>query len=141
MPAVITHVFDASALIAYFKGEEGHEHVAALLTDERNNLAIHIVNLCEVYYGYLRSDGLEKANEAWERATKLLGVLGTVGEDFIKRVARWKVKRWVGKDNLGIGDSFLAACAEEHAAILVTADHNDFDPVQREGLLQVDFIR
>ena len=73
MPPAITHVVDASALIAYFKGEQGHERVATLLMDERNNLAIHIVNLCEVYYGYLRSDGLQKANEAWERATKLLG--------------------------------------------------------------------
>ena len=136
MPAVITHVFDASALIAYLKGEEGHERVAALLTDERNNLAIHIVNLCEVYYGYLRSDGLEKANDAWERATNLLGVLGTIGEDFIKRVARWKVR-----DGLGLGDSFVAAFAEENAAVLVTADHTDFDPIHEAGLIRVEFIR
>ncbi|MGO8786417.1 MAG: PIN domain-containing protein [Terriglobia bacterium] len=136
MPAVITHVFDASALIAYFKGEEGHDRVAALLTDERNNLAIHIVNLCEVYYGYLRSDGLERANDAWERAAKLLGVLGNNGEDFMKRVARWKVR-----DGLGLGDSFVAAFAEENAAILVTADHTDFDPIQQAGLIRVEFIR
>ncbi len=136
MPAVITHVFDASALIAYFKGEEGHERVAALLADERNNLAIHPINLCEVYYGYLRSDGLEKANDAWERATKLLGVLWTLDEDLIKRAGRWKAKA-----GLGLGDAFVAAFAEENAAILVTADHTDFDPVQQAGLIRVEFIR
>ncbi len=135
MPAAITHIVDASALIAYFKGEQGHERVASLLMDERNNLAIHTVNLCEVYYGYLRSDGLEKANEAWERATKLLGVLETIDGGFIKRVARWKVN-----PGLGLGDSFVAACAEEHAAILVTADP-DFEPVQQAGLVRVEFIR
>ena len=136
MPAVVTHVVDASALIAYFKGEAGHEHFADLLLDERNNLAIHSVNLCEVYYGYLRSDGLMKANEAWDRASKLLGILPTMSEDFIKRVARWKVD-----SALGLGDSFAAACAEEHAAILVTADHKDFDPIQQVGLILIDFIR
>jgi predicted nucleic acid-binding protein len=136
VPPSITHVVDASALIAYFKGEQGHECVANLLVDERNKLAIHIVNLCEVHYGYLRSDGLQKANEAWERATQLLGLLKTIDEDFIRRVARWKVD-----SGLGLGDSFLAACAEENAAILVTADHRDFDRVQQTGLIRVEFIR
>jgi len=135
VPASITHFVDASALIAYFKGEQGHERVAALLVDERNNMAIHAVNLCEVYYGYLRSDGLEKANEVWERATKLLGVVETMDEGFIKRVGRWKVNA-----GLGLGDSFVAACAEEHAAILVTTDPH-FDPVQKGGLIRVEYIR
>lgn len=42
-----THIVDASALIAYFKSEEGHEKFADLLRDERNVLAMHTVNLCE----------------------------------------------------------------------------------------------
>jgi len=96
--------------------------------------------LCEVYYGYLKSDGLEKANEAWERATELLGVLENVSEGFVKRVARWKVNPGLPR-GLGLGDSFVAATAEEHAAILVTADHGDFDPVQQAGLIRIEFIR
>lgn len=136
MPAAITHIIDASALIAYFKGEAGHENVANLLLDERNNPAIHAVNLYEVYYGYLGSDGLDRANEVWDRASNLLGILETVGEDFMKRMARWKVER-----GLGLGDCFLAASAEEHAAILVTADRNHFDSIQQAGLLQIEFIR
>jgi predicted nucleic acid-binding protein len=135
VPAPVTHVIDASALIAYFKGEPGHECLPNLLLDDRNSLAIHAVNLCEVYYGYLGSDGLDRANEAWDRASKLLGILETAGEDFMKRVARWKVER-----GLGLGDCFLAATAEEHAAVLVTADHGDFDPIQQAGLIQIEFI-
>jgi predicted nucleic acid-binding protein len=134
--AAITHIVDASALIAYLKGEPGHERLPNLLLDERNSLAIHAVNLCEVYYGYLRSDGLVQANEAWDRASKLFGILATMNEDFVKRVGRWKVQA-----NLGLGDSFLAASAEEHAAILLTADHTDFDRIQQAGLLQIEFIR
>ncbi len=127
MPGAITHIVDASALVAYFKGEAGHE---------RNIVAIHAVNLCEVYYGYLRSDGLVVANEAWDRASKLVGILKTMDEDFVKRVGRWKVEA-----NLGLGDSFLAASAEEHAAILLTADHTHFDPIQQAGAIQIEFIR
>jgi predicted nucleic acid-binding protein len=136
VPAAFTHIVDASALIAYFKGEVGHERFANLLLDERNNLAIHAVNLCEVYYNYLRSDGFIKANEAWDRASTLVGILPTISEGYLKRVARWKVDR-----ALGLGDSFAAASAEEHAAILLTADHADFDPIQQAGLLQIEFIR
>ncbi len=136
MPTAITHVVDASALIAYFKGEPGHERLPNLLLDERNNLAIHAVNLCEVYYGYLRSDGLAQANEAWERSSKLLGILEVMNEDFVKRVGRWKVQA-----NLGLGDSFAAASAEEYAAILLTADRAHFDPIQQARLIQVEFIR
>jgi predicted nucleic acid-binding protein len=79
---------------------------------------------------------LQKANEAWERATKLLGLVRTIDDDFIKRVARWKVN-----SGLGLGDSFIAACAEDNAAILVTADHTDFDPIQQGALIRLEFIR
>ncbi len=136
MPAAVTHIVDASALIAYFKGEQGHDLVAARLMDDRNNLAIHAVNLCEVYYGYLRADGPQKANVAWDKTAGLMGILETIGEDFMKRVARWKVDA-----GLGLGDAFVAACAEENAAIVLTADHTDFDPIQQAALICVEFIR
>ncbi len=42
MSASPTHIVDASALIAYFKQEPGHENLASLLGDEHNLLAMHI---------------------------------------------------------------------------------------------------
>ncbi len=65
MAAKPTHILDANALIAYFKGENGHELVTKLLRDEENSLAIHVVNLCEVYYGYFRAVGHVQADIAW----------------------------------------------------------------------------
>lgn len=64
MAAKPTHILDANALIAYFKGENGQDRIADLLRDEQNILAIHAVNLCEVYYGYYRADGQEQADTA-----------------------------------------------------------------------------
>jgi uncharacterized protein with PIN domain len=79
MASPSTHIVDASALIAYFKEEVGHENFRALLADEQNVLAIHAANLCEVYYGYLRADGPDKAEEAWQKATGILAARGETG--------------------------------------------------------------
>ncbi len=135
MPA-ITHVVDASALIAYFKGEPGHECFAELLADEENVLAIHIVNLLEVYYGYYRSDGPERAEEAWAKAVSFLQVLEKADESFIKRVGRWKATQ-----NISLADAFAAATAENDAVPLVTTDHSHFDPIDRGGMLQIEWLR
>jgi uncharacterized protein with PIN domain len=83
MPARPTHVIDACALIAYLGQEDGHEAFAALLADDQNVLAIHATNLCEVYYGYLRSDGIEKAQEAWQKAISILGVIEKMDTQFM----------------------------------------------------------
>jgi len=131
-----THIVDASALIAYFKSEEGHEKFADLLRDERNVLAMHTVNLCEVYYNYLRSDGLEKAEDAWAKANGILRILETVDLQFMKRVGRWKVDH-----NLGFADAFAAATAEENGCPLITTDHNDFRRVEQAGALQIVWLR
>ena len=135
MPA-ITHVVDASALIAYLKQELGHEQLAELLADEENILAIHIVNLCEVYYSYYRSDGPDRAKEAWAKAMSLFRVLEKGDESFMKRVGRWKATQ-----GLPLGDAFAAATAENDAVPLVTTDHTDFDPVDQSGALQIKWLR
>lgn len=136
MTAKPTHIVDASALIAYFKSEAGHEKFAELLRDERNVLAMHAVNLCEVYYSYLRSDGLERGEEAWAKADEILGVLEKIDAQFMKRVGSWKVNH-----NLPLGDAFAAATAEENGCPLVTTDHNDFRAVEEAGALQIVWLR
>lgn len=136
MPQKPSHIVDASALIAYFKLEPGHDKFAVLLANDQNILAIHATNLCEVYYGYLRADGAERAEEAWEKATTILGVIEKLDAQIIKRVARWKVDY-----NLGLGDSFAAASAEECACALITTDHNDFEAVEKAGELQIVWLR
>lgn len=135
MAAKPTHIIDASALIAYFNGEDGHEQFAKLLSDEGNVLAMHAINLCEVYYGYFRADGIERAERAWEEAIKLVQVLSNLDEGFVKRVARWKVEY-----TLGLADAHAAAAAEEHACKLVTTD-SDFDAAAGAAALEVMKLR
>ena len=132
----ITHVVDASALIAYFKGEQGHEGFAELLADDENILAIHIVNLCEVYYSYYRSDGPNQAEEAWNKAISFLQVLEEADESFMKRVGRWKATR-----PIPLGDAFAAATAENYGVPLVTTNHTDFDHIGQSSELEIEWLR
>ncbi len=131
-----THVLDASALITYLKGEPGNERLADLLADDQSTLAIHILNLCEVYSCYYRVDGQPQAQVAWEQAARILQVCSPVDEAFVKLAARWKVEQ--GPPMM---DAVAAATAEKYACPLLTTDHNDFDPIAGRGLIEVEFLR
>ncbi len=97
---------------------------------------MHATNLGEVYYNYLRVDGVDRAEEAWSKANQILGVIERLDAQFVKRIARWKVGH-----NLPLGDAFAAATAEECACPLITTDHTDFDPVQAAGALRIVWLR
>lgn len=136
MAANPTHVVDACALIAYLKGEPGNERLAEFLADDTNILAIHILNLCEVYCCYYRTDGQARAQIAWENAGAILQIRSPLDETFTKVAARWKVER-----GLPMLDAVAAATAEKYACSIVTTDHNHFDPIAAAGLLTVHFLR
>jgi PIN domain nuclease of toxin-antitoxin system len=60
----MTYVFDACALIALLKGEEGKDKINALFQQAYTGeitLAMSTVNLLEVYYGFIRDEGLDEA--------------------------------------------------------------------------------
>ena len=53
-------VLDASAMIAYLRGEPGADEVRRSLALEPPNCLAHSVNLCEVFYDFLKT-GEEKS--------------------------------------------------------------------------------
>ncbi len=136
MPLQPTHVIDTSALIAYLKGEQGHEIFADLVRVEANILAMHAINFCELYYHYRRYDGHERAELAWTTANEIVTMLDPLTEQFVKRIGRWKVEQ-----NLGLGDAIAAATAEEYGCPLVTTDHNDFSAIDTSGALEILWLR
>ena len=131
-----THVLDASALITYLKGEVGNQRLADLLGDDENTLAIHVLNLCEVYCCYYRTDGQPQAQVAWEQAARILQICSPIDDAFTKLVARWKVVQ-----GLPMLDAVVAATAEKYACVLLTTDHNHFDPIAGMGLIGIEFLR
>jgi len=138
MPQAFTHALDASAAIAFLKGEVGADVIAGLLVAENNRVCMHAVNVCEVYYDYLRSDGVDAAEAALEKLRALVAIVEDLSEGFLKRVARWKV---VEPRCTGLADAFLAATAAEHGCALVTCDHNDFGEIAKSSEVEVIFFR
>jgi uncharacterized protein with PIN domain len=137
-----THVVDTSAAIAYLKGEEGADVFANLLLNESNIFAMHAANAVELYYLYLGTDGFDTAEAAWDRLLSMVTIAGNFDDQFVKRVARWKVVRYPGQGGaLPLGDCFAAATAEEHGCPLLTTDHGDFDPIATAGALSIVWLR
>ncbi|GHT61388.1 hypothetical protein FACS1894109_19910 [Spirochaetia bacterium] len=67
-------LLDACALIAYFKGEEGKGIVKDLLKKavfDKLYLSMSKINLLEVYYGFYRDNGAEKAGEVLQETLAL----------------------------------------------------------------------
>jgi len=60
-------------MIAYLKDEDGAEVVEGHLTDDAETMA-HVVNLCEVYYEYLRTEDEDSARLAVETLKDPQGV-------------------------------------------------------------------
>lgn len=57
-------ILDASAMIAFLRDEPGAEVVANALFDPESTCYAHALNLCEVFYDFHRTAGLENASRA-----------------------------------------------------------------------------
>ena len=134
----VPRVFDASALIAMLKRERGHEVARSLLYDRSTTRIIHAVNLCEVYYHFLRAADAQRAGHALRRFQQAgLETRSDLDPRFWKAVARVKADI----QRVSLGDSFVIALAQEVGGEVVTADHGEFDLVAARGTCPVRFIR
>jgi len=124
-------------MIAYLRDETGADAVEELLNDEEDCLA-HAVNLCEVYYDFIRSEDEPTANEAIEDL-KSSGVIprGDIDEEFWQEVGRYKgnIRR------VSLADCFAIALANRVEGELATSDHGEFDPIAAQNICRIRFIR
>ena len=133
----MNRILDACALIAYLKAEQGGQVVDAYLRDPGTHCYAHVVNLCEVYYAMIRSDGLAVARAA-------IHDLKTDGVSFRRDMGRafWlDVGELKAKGNISIADCFCLALARKLSGAVVTSDHHEFDPLVPLGICAIEFIR
>ena len=64
-------VLDASALIAFLRGEPGAETVAEALLDPESQCYAHALNLCEVFYDFERAANRHEAQKAVSDLTRM----------------------------------------------------------------------
>jgi hypothetical protein len=90
----MTHVLDACALIAWLKKEPGANVVDGLFDKAEYgeiDLCINIVNLVEVYYGFMREFGEDRAQEIMRTVQDtVIEVIDTTNGEVFEEVARLK---------------------------------------------------
>jgi len=129
-------VLDACAVIALFKGEAGADVVERYLLE--GNCVIHNMNLCEVYYEFLRADGELLANSIVDDL-QMSGVVFSddLTEPFWKAVGQYKasIRR------ISLADCCALALAKKEDGVLVTSDRHEFEPIVSLDICRIEFIR
>ncbi|PIU68042.1 MAG: VapC toxin family PIN domain ribonuclease [Armatimonadetes bacterium CG07_land_8_20_14_0_80_40_9] len=135
-----TFVLDACSLIAFFASEEGADKVEGILQKaERGEYFVYMnkLNILEIYYGVFREDGEEKAEETLTKILSLpLIVIDTLEDNVFKEAGRLKVIY-----KISLADSIALAEAKTRGVPILTADHHEFDPVDKAGDVIFHWIR
>ena len=131
-------MLDASALLAYLRGEPGADTVRNLLVDRTQDCVVHAMNLCEVYYQTIRSSDESHAVSALEDL-KELGLI--VRDDFDEEFWLTVGKHKAPERSVPLADFCAAELANRINAEVITADHADFGRIKERGICRVRFIR
>jgi predicted nucleic acid-binding protein len=123
-------------MIAYLRDEDGAEVVEGHLVGDEKCMT-HAVNLCEVYYDFIRAEDEDTAKSAIE---DLKGD-GLVVRDDIEESFWQEVGRYKAANRVSLADCFAIALANRNDARVVTSDHHEFDPIKEQGICEVEFIR
>lgn len=131
-------ILDACAVIALVKDETGAQIVEEYLLSSSHQCMIHNVNICEVYYGFLRSEGEEFTKQIIDR----LQAFNVIFRDdltlsFWQQVATYKaiIKR------ISLADCFALTLAHQENGVLLTSDRKEFEPVVSLNICDIQFIR
>lgn len=131
------YLLDACALIALLNDEPGAQRVEAILSGDAP-VYMSTINALEVAYDAVRRS---KNNEAADMILRLVSdanieILWALTEAEWLAAARWKAR-----GRLSLADAIALAIAETRNLKLVSADHHELDPLEAEGLIQVEWLR
>jgi predicted nucleic acid-binding protein len=132
---------DACAVIALINREAGYDKVASLFREAAYgtvDLIMQKVNVTEVYYGYLKSDG-EAFAENQLRLIKdsRIAIVDNISDDMMRYAAMLKNKY----RRMSLADAFLLAQAAALNATVVTSDHHELDVIDNAGSIKFMWIR
>ena len=129
------YVLDACALIAFLTEERGagFETVDGLLIRAGSgeiSLCMNAVNLVEVYYNFIRSDGQAAAGEIMRGVDALpIEYITDINGDIRSEAARFKACY-----PMSLADAFLCATAKSYSAAALTKDTDIEAAEQAEGI-------
>ncbi len=130
-------IIDACALIAFLADEEGAANVERILIDSNNKVFLHTINLLEIYYGIFREEGREKAEMVLKKIIKLpIKLIDTLKDKTVREAGRLKATY-----KISLADSIVLAEASLKKARIVTADHHEFDIIEKKEPIRFSWIR
>jgi predicted nucleic acid-binding protein len=134
----MNYVLDACAMIAYLRDEPGADVVERVLSNASDQSYAHAVNLCEVYYDFIRMVN-ERTARAALRDLRAAGVRTRrdMSGPFWRGIGRLKG----AIRHISLADCFAVELSRRLGAEVVTSDHHEFDALARDGLCRVLFIR
>jgi len=140
MPAT-DYLLDACAVLAFFDDEKGADIVSSLI-DKANhgeiNLFMNAANLLEVYYDRIRVIGAEDANDIIRKVYEdsPITIIENLSPDIVREAAYFKA---TGK--MSFADTILVATARCIGATIVSCDHVELGPVERQENITFLWIR
>ena len=133
-------VLDACALIAFLNDEPGAEkveHLLRLSATEDTQLVMHKINLLEIYYDTYRAKGKDVADEMLKAVRRLpIIVDDSLDDNIFFESARLKATY-----KISLADSIALALSVTRKASIVTADHHEFDKIEKKEKILFEWIR
>jgi len=130
-------ILDACAMIAYLRDEAGADVVEQLLLDEETICYAHAINVCELYYDFLRVSDRDTALAA----VADLQAMGLLIHEEVESALWQMAGDYKASQRLSLADCFALALTNRLGGELVTSDHHEFDTVQTRGLASIRFFR
>jgi PIN domain nuclease of toxin-antitoxin system len=138
----MTHyVLDACAMVAMLKGENGAKEIDDLFQQTVQGkalLSMSIVNLLEVYYGFIKDVGITETNNILNtiQYTPLV-IIDTISQKTYHEAARLKGTH----HRLSLADAIGIATAIELSGVFVTADHHELEDIANKEMLNFFWFR
>ena len=131
------YVLDACSLIAYLNDEEGAAVIEDLFSSNKE-IFMSVVNLYEVCYDAARTSGNEHTVvEILETVRQLpIVVVWEINDELLQAAARFKVRY-----RISLADSFALGLADVLAAVVVSADHHELEPVEQANGVSLLWFR
>ena len=134
------YVLDACALIAFINGEPGAAKVKTILTEAlagNNEVYMNKFNAYEVYYGFYKDEGKQKADEIYGMILRLpISIIDTFEDNVFSEAARLKTRYGISiADSIALGESVV------RDAFLATSDHQELDIVEQQEQIKFFWIR
>jgi predicted nucleic acid-binding protein len=133
----VNYILDACALIAFINKELGDTVIKGLLDRAKTGeITVHmsIVNLVEVFYGYIRDLGKADADDILQTIYALpINIIDIIADPVFQEASRLK-----GTHKMSTADAFGLATAVNLSGVFVTSDHHELEAV--EAIEHITFL-